>query len=153
MEGKFSTARYARLAARYKSMTITVPMARERGSVVLGSFTSSEANVTSCHESAANSDPDWETQNTVTRPRIAAREPPGCSMAGRCQKLARFACTDEAFQPTLRPSTINAPRAPSLATVNEFWMILPYSIPRALVAVSKAITSRPTNWAVDSVRA
>src|ERR1700730_3100884 len=128
-------------------------MASERGSVVLGSLTSSEANVMSCHESAANSDPDWETQNTVTRLRMATRELPGCNVDGRCQKTARFACTDDACQPTVRPSKISAPRAPSLATVNEFWMIFPYSIPRALVAVSRAITSRPTNWAVDSVSA
>src|SRR5271156_5554558 len=128
-------------------------MARERGSVVLGSLTSSDANVMSCHESEENSEPDWETQNTVTRLRMATRESPGCKVDGRCQKIARLACTDEACQPTVRPSKISAPRAPSLATVNEFWMILPYSMPRALVAVRRAMTNRPTNWAVDSVSA
>src|SRR5271169_5358317 len=128
-------------------------MARERGSVVLGSLTSSDANVMSCHESAENSEPDWETQNTITMLRMAIRELPGCNVGGRCQKTARFACTDETCQPAVRPSKISAPRAPSLATVNEFWIIFPYSTPRALVAVSRAITSRPTNWAVDSVTA
>src|ERR1700722_5597483 len=75
--GKFSTARYATFAARYNSITMTVPMARDFGSVVLGSLTSSAAKVTSCHESAAKRDPDWETQNTTMRLRMATNDTPG----------------------------------------------------------------------------
>src|SRR6202021_1464114 len=100
-----------------------------------------------CHESAEKSDPDCETQNTTTRLSTTVSALVEGATGGRCQNIARLVCTAEARHPPASPNRISAAIAPSLATVNVFWMSLPYSTPKLLVAVSSAITTKATNWA------
>src|SRR3989442_15738043 len=79
MDGKGRLARYARLASRYSTMTITVPNTSAWGRVRSGFFTSPAAKVMSCHESAENNEPDCETNIATNTPKADMTPSPPAS--------------------------------------------------------------------------
>src|SRR5262245_7521725 len=111
-------------------------------------------NVTSCHASAENNDPDWATQIATSKPnRLPAATPSDASKLPVAKKPVKLVRIASALRPKNRPARIKAAMAATFAEVKTFWTILPYSRPRELVHVRNPITATPTSCAVESENA
>src|SRR4051812_41818768 len=122
-----------------------------------GSLTSPAVKVMLFQASEENSEPTWETQKAMNRPKApivaitgTAKPKSGVMVVTSCgvQTFEKLAAIAVALRPTKIPSTISAASDSVLAEVKVFWMTLPSLMPRVLSQVRKTIIRMPTTcWA------
>src|SRR4051794_30714678 len=123
-----------------------------------GFLTSPAVKVMLFQASEENSDPTWETQKAMNRPKAPmvavtgdAKEKSGRMVVTsrgvhRSEKLAAIA---PALRPTKMPSTISAISDSVFAEVKVFWMILPSLMPRVLSQVRKTSSRMATTCCIE----
>src|ERR1051326_7128023 len=114
-------------------MTSVVPAARERGILRLGSLTSPAVKVMLFQASEEKSEPTWETQKAMNKPKA----PPVAITVGRKDKPDLIGSTSCGVQIWLKltfkaslwakkmPTKIRTMSESVLAEVKMFWMSLP----------------------------